>query len=145
MKRLYCGAETKAGEGDISFLPRMVVAEKLNSGKEKPKKMQEDLYSLTVSSQLTQKKVEWVRGELIEKNSPTDSLRKASRGENVADGSKRGSQEKWKNAGGTSLVCENAFIALHEMCTIEYGSLPVWRYLRGGCGEVWRGAGRTGV
>lgn len=74
---LNVGAEMEAREGDKSYLPWMVIVEKVNLVKVELEKTKKDRYSLMTNSQLTQKKLQQVRGKLKEKDISVESLRKA--------------------------------------------------------------------
>lgn len=58
VEQLNFGVEIEARKNDISFVPRMVAVEKLDSVKKKPGKMKEAIYSLTESLMLTQKELQ---------------------------------------------------------------------------------------
>lgn len=57
-----------------SYMPRMVVVERIDSVKEELKKMENDHHSLMESLQLTQKNSERARSQLKEKNVLTERL-----------------------------------------------------------------------
>lgn len=78
-EQLDGGAEMEASGADLSYVPRMAVAEKLNSVKVKLKKMNEDQYSLMVSLQLAQKELKRVKGESKKKDVLIESLREAAK------------------------------------------------------------------
>lgn len=66
---------------DISSVPRIVVSKQIICGREGARVDAENHHSLTFSLQLTQEEVGQVRGELKDKDSLMESLRKAARAE----------------------------------------------------------------
>lgn len=108
----------EARDNDISCVPRIVVVEKLTSVKAELKKLTENHYSVMVCLQCTQSKLEWVSRESKEKNDLTETLLERPKRRNVAEGGRGEGRGKWRNAGGTNLVCKNAFMASQGLYTI---------------------------
>lgn len=69
----------EAKETGKSYVPRKVVLEKLNLVQEKLESKKKDHYSLTISLQLPQKKLDRVRGELKEKKGVIESSWEAAK------------------------------------------------------------------
>lgn len=84
----------EARESSLSFLLRMVVAEKLDSVETELEKMKEKNYSLRVGLQWMQKKLELVRGALKQKGILVESLREAARERKHGRGGRKGGRKK---------------------------------------------------
>lgn len=69
----------EAREGDVSKFSQVKVVEKLIVAKSKLMMMKDYHYSLRARLQVTQKKLERVRGEFKERKTMTESLREASK------------------------------------------------------------------
>lgn len=79
-------------------MPRMMIVDRLNVVKEELKKMNENHYSLMVKMQLTQKKVEQVKGESRRKSILIENSRKAAETRKRGGGEQgRGAQEVTKH------------------------------------------------
>lgn len=88
-ERVDGGAKMEARENDLSCVPRMAAAEKLNSVAKKLKKVKKDHYNLIRSLQLTQMELERVRGGWKEKNVLIESFREAAKTRNPGGGKQR--------------------------------------------------------
>lgn len=70
-------------ESDIGYVPRIEVAEKLHSANEELNRIKEDHYSLMV---VPQKKLEWVKRELKERDVLIKTLREAAKARKCGGG-----------------------------------------------------------
>lgn len=77
--RIECGEDIAARESEMNYMPRVPVVEKPNSVETELKRMTEDNYSLMVSLQLTQEKLDWAREELKDNDVLTESVWKAAK------------------------------------------------------------------
>lgn len=109
-ERLDDGVDMKARKGDTSCVPRMTVLEKLSSAKRERKKIRGNHYSLMVSFQLTQMKLERVKRGLKVRNVLAESLREATKAKNRGEGGQeRGPREVKKRRQSENCMQERLY------------------------------------
>lgn len=114
--------------------------------KENLQKLKKDSYCLIVISQVAQKELECVKGELIRTGFQIESLQKAAKVKIMAKEGRKGARKKRHDADGTRFLCKSAFLSWNGICIIAYQSMRSWRQLS--CvlnGMAYLGAGKNGV
>lgn len=93
------------------------------------KKMTEDQYGLMVRWQLTQKKLELVRGDLKGKHVLAESLPEATKARKRCSARRKMEWENVSNSRQYEICVQECIISLHGWSTTGYRSLQSWRLL----------------